>query len=156
LNERVTRMPLPRIGDTTVFPSPRFNLTPFGSEQYLDVFLENEGHFVDLYGRVGTSDLATYWGAGARVLGLEVGRRFTLGGEVDIWQQPQILFDVRGANADQLPSRFGMNSGLYGDLYLAGDVSVTGKLAVKTPGYVMAQPVDGGVYGYVGASIAWR
>ena len=53
------------------------------------------------------------------------------------------------------PTRAGVNTGLFGDVKLTKELALTGKLAVKTPGYVMAQPIAGGVHGYFGLSVAW-
>lgn len=165
--DRYTQMPLPTIKNLMVYPSPRFNLTPFGSEQALDVFIARagrgeephrddggDGALLDVYGRVGTSGLAEYWGLGARLLGVELGRRFVLGGELDVWRQPDLLLYDRGVFENH--DRFGVNAGLFGDFRIASDISLTGKLAAKTEGYVMAQPVSSGVHGYVGVSLPWR
>src|SRR5262249_33164293 len=69
--ERYGRMPLPSVGRLTFYPSTRFNLSPFGAEHYLDLFVQPHGPsslLADLYGRVGSSGLATYAGGGLRVL----------------------------------------------------------------------------------------
>ena len=161
--ERVSRMPLPTIGKWHVFPSPRFGLTPFGAEQALDVFLSPQkgGAVVDLYARVGTSGLASYWGGGLRVLGSEiVSRHVPLGLELDVWRQPEILLEERGLF--DRPNRMGMNAGLFADFRVLGGqrrgdprVGIATKLAVKTPGYVAGQPLAGGPHGYVGLSLYW-
>ncbi len=149
------RMPLPTIGDTTLLLSPRFGLTPFGAEQALDVFLtDRRGRMLDVYGRVGTSGLWSYHGLGARLFGLPAGDRVRLGGELDLWRQPELLLDQRGVFDP--PMRLGMNAGLFGDVRITDVFGLTGKLAAKTPGYVAGQPLEGGLHGYVGASIAWR
>lgn len=161
--ERVSRMPLPTIGTWHVFPSPRFGLTPFGAEQALDVFLSPQkgGAVVDLYARVGTSGLASYWGGGLRVLGSEiVSRHVPLGLELDVWRQPEILLEERGLF--DRPNRMGMNAGLFADFRVLGGrrrddprVGIATKLAVKTPGYIAGQPLAGGPHGYVGLSLYW-
>ena len=43
---------------------------------------------------------------------------------------------------------------LSGDLRIYGGVGLTARLAYKTRGYLAGQPIDEGLYGYVGASIA--
>ena len=40
------------------------------------------------------------------------------------------------------------------DVRVASIVGVTGKLASKTPGWVLGQPVAGGIHGYLGVSLA--
>jgi hypothetical protein len=119
----------------------------------LDVFLADpNGRLLDVYARVGTSGLASYYGAGARLLAVRVTNRLTLGGELDVWRQPQILLE-RGVFDP--PMRVGVNVGGFIDVRLTNELSLTGKLAAKTDGYVMGQPIGGGPYGYLGMSLAW-
>lgn len=150
--ERMTQAPMPSIGKTTFYAAPRFNLSPFGAEHYVDVFLARGRSVVTLYGRAGSSGLATYTGAGVRALGLEVHDRLSLGGELDVWSQPETLLDDRAVY--ERPQRRGLNVGLSADLRLFGGVGITGRLAYKTGGYLVGQPIDEGPYGYLGASIA--
>lgn len=151
--KRFSKMPLPSIEGTTVLLSPRFGLTPFGAEHFVDLFLARGGTLVDAYARVGSSGLYDYYGAGARVLGVRAGERVSLGAELDVWRQPEILLDERAVYAQ--PYRLGMNAGAYADVRVASIVGVTGKLASKTPGYLSGQPLGGGIHGYVGVSLAW-
>jgi hypothetical protein len=149
---RQSRLPLPSIDGTVLFVTPRFGFSPFGAENYVDVFASRGGVVADVYGRVGTSGLASYTGAGVRVLGLKPVHGVTLGGEVDVWRQPGDFLD---------PTRWphptdpvGMNAGVYARVAILGAVGVTGKLAYKTSGYLMGEPIAEGFYGYVGVSVA--
>jgi hypothetical protein len=148
----ITKMPLPRIGDTTVFLSPRFALSPFGAEQTLDLFLARGDRMLDLYGRVVSSGLADAYGMGARVLGIRAGDRTRLGAELDVWRQPEILLDARGLY--DRPQRLGLNAGAFFDVRVVSILGITGKIASKTPGWVMGQPASGGLHGYLGVSLA--
>jgi hypothetical protein len=148
----VTKMPLPRIGDTTVLLSPRFALSPFGAEQTLDLFLGQGSGMLDLYGRVVSSGLADAYGVGARVLGIRAGDRTTLGAEIDLWRQPELLLDARGVF--DRPQRLGLNAGAFFDVRVASIFGITGKIASKTPGWVVGQPASGGLHGYLGVSLA--
>jgi hypothetical protein len=152
LGERWTKAPLPTIGKTTFYAAPRFGLSPFGAEHYVDVFLGRGTSAVALYGRVGSSGLASYTGAGIRAIGVRVHDRLALGGELDVWSQPETLLEQRAVY--ERPQIRGFNAALSGDLRLIGSLGITGKLAYKTRGFLTGQPVDDGVYGYVGASIA--
>jgi hypothetical protein len=78
--------------------------------------------------------------------------RLALGGELDVWSQPETLLEQRAVY--ERPQIRGFNAALSGDLRLIGSLGITGKLAYKTRGFLAGQPVDDGVYGYVGASIA--
>jgi hypothetical protein len=161
--ERTSRMPLPTIGAWHVFASPRYGLTPFGAEQGLDVFVSprDGGALLDVYARIGTSGLASYWGAGARLLDSEViSRHVPVGVELDVWRQPELLVEERGLF--DRPSRMGVNAGVFADFRVLGGhrrgdprVGINTKLAAKTPGYVPGQPLAGGAHGYVGLSLYW-
>lgn len=151
LGEREVRMPLPRALGATWYATPRFGLSPFGAEQYVDLFAAKDGAVLDVYGRVGTSGLATYDGAGARLLGWQPTRSLALGAEVDAWTQPELLFDVRSAY--DRTQKLGLNAGGYATVYLGDAIGVTGKLALKSRGYVMGEPLAGGPYGYVGLAV---
>lgn len=153
--ERWTHAPLPTIGRTTFYATPRFNLSPFGAEHYVDVFLGRDSSVLSIYGRAGSSGLASYTGAGVRALGLRAPfalERLSFGGELDVWSQPETLLDDRAVY--DRPQRRGFNVGLSGDVRVVGGVGLTARLAYKTRGYLVGQPIDDGVYGYIGASIA--
>ena len=152
--ERTSRMPLPGINGAAVLLSPRFALTPFGGEQGLDLMIaDRRGAMLDVYARVGSSGLASYYGAGARALGARVGSRVRLGGELDVWRQPEILLGERAVFDP--PTRLGLNVGVYGDVWLTKELALTGKLGAKSPGYVSGLPIAGGPHGYLGVSVAW-
>jgi len=161
--ERTSRMPLPSIGKWVVYPSPRYGLTPFGAEQGLDVFVSPEkgGALLDVYARIGTSGLASYWGAGLRLLDSHVlSRHVPLGIELDVWRQPELVIEERGLF--DRPGRMGVNAGIFADFRLIGGqhardprLGISTKLAAKTPGHVPGQPLAGGAHGYVGLSVHW-
>lgn len=150
--ERYAQLPRFHLGGWDIYAATRFNLSPFGAEHYLDVFLGQDGKVVDVYFRAGSTGLATNLGLGARALGFRVKEILSLGGELDIWYQPEILFEHPGVFDPS--NRAGVGVGLYADLKLLRHVGITGKLAYKTRGYVMGQPTDSGIYGYVGFSVA--
>lgn len=150
--KREMRVPLPKMGDVAFLPSPRFNLSPFGGEHYLDAFFSRRGVLADVYARTVSSGLASATGFGVRTLGFKATDRVELGGELDVWSQPEILPGVREIyDRDQ---RAGINMGGLATVRVIDRLGITAKLAYKTPGYVMAQPLEGGLYGYAGISIA--
>ena len=150
--ERAAEMPRLKLGDVFLFPGTRFNLTPFGAEHYVDLFAGTKDMVGDVYGRAGSSGLATYWGLGGRVMGFEPGGGVTLGGELDLWYQPEILFHER--YVFDRPNLVGVNAGVHLGWRIIGPVGVVGKVAYKTKGYVMGQPVAQGFHGYAGISLA--
>src|SRR5262249_44657153 len=127
--ERYSRMPLPSVGGVVFYPAPRFNLSPFGAEHYLDLFLQRGTVLADLYGRAGSSGLASYTGGGARVLGWKPHKAISLGGEMDVWKQPELLVEQRNVYAP--PDEWGVNGGIFGTLNVFGGAGITGKLAYK-------------------------
>jgi hypothetical protein len=150
--ERYARLPLLEVNGLLLFPGTRFNLTPFGAEHYLDVFGRYDGAVANLYGRSGSSGLARYWGFGGRAFGVRVGGGVALGGEVDVWYQPEILFSER--YVFHRPSLFGFNAGATVDWKVYKQLGLTGRIAYKTKGCLMGQPVAQGLHGYAGVTIA--
>jgi hypothetical protein len=157
--KRYSRLPLPSVAGTVVYAVPRFSFSPFGAEHYLDVFASRGSLVVDVYGRAGSSGLASYTGGGARVLAWTPLRALSLGGDVDVWSQPPVLaaqgVALGGLGASRLPTNEapGASFGVYARLAVLGKLGVTGKLAYKTSGFLMGEPVGEGLYGYVGVSV---
>ena len=157
--KRYSRLPLPSIAGTVVYAVPRFSFSPFGAEHYVDVFASRGSVLVDVYGRAGSSGLASYTGGGVRVLGWTPVRALSLGGDVDVWSQPPVLPAVPsglgGFGASRTPTNDspGASFGVYARLAVLGKIGVTGKLAYKTSGYLMGEPVGEGLYGYAGISV---
>jgi hypothetical protein len=140
-----SRFPLPSAFGVTFYPETRFNLSPFGAEHYLDLFLR-KGHVIaDLYARVGSSGIAPYAGGGAYVDGVRVCSRLSLGAEVDVWDQPELFLSQR--NVYDPPQVAGLNGGLYATAKVYGALGVTAKLSYKSSGYLMGQPFGAGPYG---------
>jgi len=152
--ERASRMPLPTIDGTTVFLSPRFALSPFGAEHALDLFLARGERMLDVYARVVSTGIWDAYGAGARVLGLRALDVLSIGAELDVWRAPEILLGERAVY--DRPSRLGVNGGAFGDLTIGRGVGLTGKLAAKTSGFVLGQPIAAGIHGYLGLRLDWR
>jgi hypothetical protein len=152
LGERWMNIPMLEIDTIRFFPGTRFNLSPFGAEHYLDLFMLKDDLLIDLYGRIGSSGLASYWGAGIRALGYQPGFGLELGGELDLWNQPEILFEHR--NVFLRPNTWGASTALHATWRIYRPIGIIGKLGAKTHGYLMGQPVDAGIYGYVGLSLS--
>jgi hypothetical protein len=154
---RHSRLPLPSIGETVVYVVPRFAFSPFGAEHYFDVFASRGSLLVDVYGRAGSSGLASYTGGGVRVLGWKPLHALSLGGDVDVWSQPATVpsavgLGMLGATRPPPTDSPGASVGLYARVAVLGKLGVTGKLAYKTSGFLMGEPIGQGFYGYVGFS----
>jgi hypothetical protein len=145
------RFPLPMIGKTSFYAAPRFNVSPFGAEHYLDVFVGRDAWVTNAYARVSTSMLARDVGGGIRTFEFPLTERVALGAELDVWRQTETLFDVR--NAYSRTEVWGTNVGATADVALTRAFGLVGRLAYKTRGYLAAQPIDSGVHGYLGVSL---
>ena len=139
------------IGETWWYPGTRFNLGPFGPEHYLDLFGRWRDLTVALYGRLGLGPLPDHWGVGGRIEGLSPIPRLTLGATVDVWRQPQLLFGTR--YVFDRPTGTGASLALLSRIQAPGPFSVIGKIAYKSRGYMMGQPLDRGLFGYGGLAI---
>ncbi|MHB8875903.1 MAG: hypothetical protein ACYC8T_19615 [Myxococcaceae bacterium] len=150
--ERVATLPRFHFGETWAYPGTRFNLSPFGAEHYLDLFAGRGERMVSAYLRLGSSSLASYAGGGLRALGFEVYPGVLLGGEFDLWRQPELLFEYRDAFDGR--TLLGGGAALHAEVRVWGRLGVVGKLALKSRGYLMGQPLAAGPYGYLGLSLA--
>lgn len=150
--DKHAQLPLIRIGPLKMLPTTRFNLTPFGAEHYIDFLGALDDLFsFDLYARAGSSGLARYWGLGLGVFGFSPGFGISLGAEVDLWDQPEILFNHR--NVFDRENRVGAAGALHAEWQICGRFGLVGKLAYKAKGHLMGQPVKKGWYGYAGVSM---
>jgi hypothetical protein len=146
--ERFVEAPLPHVQGVALYAAPRFNLSPFGAEHYVDVFAAKDSALLSVYGRVGSSGLASYTGGGVHLEHVRLSRRVHGGAELDVWSQPATLLDVR--NAYVRPQVFGASGGVTGSVDIAAGFGVLAKLAYKSAGYLQGQPLDEGVYGWAG------
>lgn len=150
--ERWVRAPLPEVDGVKFLPWPTFGLTPFGAEHGLFVWLERDGTLLDVYGRFDRSGLASHGGGGVGVTGIRLGRLASVGGHVDGWVQPELLFEER--NAFDRPKRAGGNVAVEWDLAMTSEVSWIMSVAYKSRGFLPGRPDERGLYGFTGLS--WR
>ena len=149
---RRMQAPLPSAGDVEFLPWPSFALSPFGAEHAMTLFLAHDTTVFDLEGRVGTSGLASYGGAGFHVSGLRL-TRFAQGRvDADVWTQPEILLEER--NVFERPNRLGGNVAVEGTFSLSPSTGLVMALAYKTRGFLPGRPLDRGLYGYFGLTWA--
>jgi hypothetical protein len=151
--DRYLRFPIPHAFGVAFYPTPRWTLSPFGAESYLDLFFAKDGTVLDVYGRTATSGLASAKGVGARAFGVRVHDRVRVGAELDVWNQPETLLDVHAAY--DRAQQWGMNAGVSADVRIYGALGATARLAWKSRGWLTGAPIDEGLHGWLGASIAW-
>jgi len=147
---RTAQVPRLHVGPWAVLPGLRYALTPFGPEHGVDLFMARDEVVYDVYARAGTGGLAPSLGLGARAFGWTVGAG-RLGAELDLWRQPALMFERR--HLFDRPQHVGGQVGVHVQWPVVGPVGVVGKLAYKTDGYVMAQPLGAGPVGYLGLSV---
>jgi len=135
----------------TWMPATRFNLSPNGPEQYLDLFLFKEGVTLNMYARAVTSGLLFAAGGGARLHELKITDWCSLGAELDLFMAPQVVFEQRNVFNRKLV--FGANYGVTADFRLWGPLRIIGRAAYKTRGHVFGQPLLEGVHGYLGFAL---
>lgn len=147
------RLPMLPVGPVSLYASTRFALSPFGAEHYLDLFARFRGRTFTLYGRAVSSGLALAWGMGMKGLDLMRVGGVGINVAVDVWDQPEMLCDPSQAYVFNRPQRGGVNVAMALDWKLLGRVGLTGKLAWKTDGFLMGQPLGQGPYGWIGVAI---
>lgn len=149
--ERSQALPSLHAFGAQFWPALRFNLSPWGAEHYLGVDVRTRaGVLAEPYLRVGSSGLYRYVGAGFHVEGIEAGR-LRLGGDVDAWSQPQYVQNARNVYLREQVGGLAVAATL--SVRIHGPLSVAGKLGAKTDGYLQAQPMGQGLFGFVGVAI---
>jgi hypothetical protein len=146
--QRDFRLPTIPAGPVELMFGTRFNLSPFGPEHYIDLFGFNRWFSGCVYVRAGSSGFAFYGGLGARLFEYRPTTWIAIGAELDLFVQPQTVFGVR--NLYERPLIVGVNYAVSAELLLYGPLGILGRLAYKTRGHVMGQPLDEGVHGYFG------
>ncbi len=149
--ERFVTLPMLEFGPIEVFPATRFNLTPFGAEHYVELMGHVGEPFFDAYFRGGSSGLASYVGAGLSGDDLFVSHGLRVGGAIDVWNQPQLLLDAR--HVFERENHWGVSVGIHARWNLYRQLGLVGKIAYKSRGYLMGQPLDKGLFGFVGITI---
>jgi len=149
--QRHARLPLIDVGPWGLFPTTRYALTPFGPEHGVELLALRDDVVYDVYVRGATGGLVSAVGVGGRVMGVPVGDRGRLGAEVDLWRQPDLMFER--VHLFDRPQQPGALAGVHLDWRVHRQLGVVGRLAYKTEGYVRAQPLAAGPTGYLGLSI---
>ncbi|MFO0748385.1 MAG: hypothetical protein U1F43_22385 [Myxococcota bacterium] len=146
-------LPLIELGPVRLLPNLRFALSPFGPEHALELLAGYDGMQLGARVRTTFSGLASAWGAAVEAHGVRLGAGLEVGATVDVWSQPELVLEQRGV----LDHRQGWGSALGVELTwtLTHRVGLSGKLAWKSRGYVTGLPLDEGVYGFLGLSIAF-
>jgi hypothetical protein len=146
-------LPMIALGPVRLLPTVRFGLSPFGAEHTLEVLAAYDGMLLGARARATFSGLASAWGGGLEAIGWRPGGGLELGGTLDLWTQPELVLEQRGV-LDRRQA-FGGALALHATWSLASGLGVTGKLAYKSRGYLVGQPLDAGFHGYLGLSLAF-
>jgi methylase of polypeptide subunit release factors len=119
---------LPRI-----LPYTGANLTPLGPEYYLGAHFTAAELYYDVYGRKGVGPAGEFYGAGLRVGDIDLGNGYSLGMNLDAWDQERFGFAARTTVSKSLSDRFRISVGA----------------DYKTEGYLKGRPSDEGISGYI-------
>jgi hypothetical protein len=149
--ERDAPFPAIRAAGFRLYPATRFNLSPFGAEHYLDLFASRGHDTFDAYVRFTSSGLAEDRGLGVRAFNITIARDVSVGGDLDLWAQRELIFSPRFVF--DRPNRLGAGASASVEWRLHGRLGVTARLGYKSAGYLMAEPLDAGFYGYMGFAL---
>jgi hypothetical protein len=146
-------IPMIPIGSYRYLPSPRYGLTPFGPEFYLENFLVKDNRPIYFYLRAGHFAGSTYTGAGIEYAYLWEKNGNSLGFRADIWHQPFANFNNRSyaieklLDGEPLPSpphkpQFGGALSLIARKRMTEHSSFFFQLGAKTPGFLPGEPLE--------------
>ena len=140
------------VGASRIMPRVGFALTPFGAEHTLEASVTLPFAILSASLRAASSGLAAAEGGSVRVVRWPIGERLVIGGELDLWHQPELLFDQR--NVFDRPTLWGGALAADAHIRICQRWGLAGKIAVKSKGYLTAAPQEAGAYGYVGVWLA--
>lgn len=92
------------IGEAGYLPSFRMALTPFGLQGYLENFLVINSVPTYFYFKWGKNGGNLYWGVGFENQSIFKWKTASLGFRMDIWQQPNVLFEQGSLSFEQIQS----------------------------------------------------
>lgn len=92
------------IGDAKYLPSFRMALTPFGLQGYLENFLVINSVPTYFYFKWGKNGGNLYWGVGFENQSILKWKTGSLGFRMDVWQQPNVLFEPGSLSFEQIES----------------------------------------------------
>lgn len=126
--------------------SPRVNIMPLGPENYYYLFASRNGMLASAYYRTGESPEGDVSGYGVELGPIKIGG-IELTPACDYWSLP--------SSPELKYSKTGYNAQLKLDIPAYKAISITGKTAYKTKGYMMGLPSHSGFYGYAGATLTF-
>lgn len=103
VNGKPFRIPMISIGDYKYLPSIRLGLTPFGPEYFLENFLRTKDKKgVYFYLKFGSHSHNNYYGLGIECPFLFTWQGLKIGGRLDGWREPKVLFKAGALQAWQI------------------------------------------------------
>jgi len=122
-------------------PSARFNLTPLGSEAYLDLYIKKDSILLTPYLRYGNGPEGRFYGGGIEMDAMPIKKDFLIAGEIDWWHQPTT------ENGYHLMTNV--------TKYITEQIAFTIKTGLKSKGYLMGRNFDVGRYGACGINLVF-
>jgi hypothetical protein len=136
------------IKEVGFLPGVRFNLSPFGYEYYLDVYLKIDNRFINSYLRIGDNTFAKFWGLGVDINNLISIKSTMVDAQIDLFYQPPITY---GDKINQGLNKFGANITLnFTFSKIKGIIKPKIIIGYKTEGYIIGRVLKKGVYGSLG------
>jgi hypothetical protein len=133
-----TKIALIKIKEFALLPTIKTDATPWGLENYLDLYFRYNELVGKLYTRKGDETFEDFWGVGISLNGFKLfDEKLILGCSVDYWKQPKV--------------KNGFNTAINSTVLL-DSLAVKLKMGYKTTGYLLGEDLAEGFYGNIGVS----
>jgi hypothetical protein len=148
-------LPMLRLGSIYYMPSMRMNLTPFGPEYHLENYLQIRSLVSCLDVRIGDQTFyQDWWGLGMLFQNIYAKNRFSLDGNLDIWQQPKL--EIEGNSFSSTDKGLGAAFSLRGHYDFTNSrypISFIAELGYKSSGFLQGYVLDASPIILVGLGI---
>jgi hypothetical protein len=150
-------LPMISLGNVKYLPAFRFGLAPFGSEVYLDNYFVRSERVLKFSLRYGIPTFQHSWGIGCSVANLLQTEFVSLGGSLDLWNQP-FLEGFIGSHT--LPrSGTGKAVSINAKFKLIdtfASIHVITEIRTKTAGYLQGEPLSDAFLWRAGLQVVTR
>ena len=146
--ERISKIPMFKLGETYFMPATRFSLTPIGYEYYFDLMILDNKTLYSTYFRKGRGGEDFYYGSGIGIDNIILFENLSIGINTDIWKQ--IIIETTAEYYDERKEILAGNLNFDCKFIPLNNFGITLSIGYKEKGYLIGRPYEKGAYGYAG------
>jgi hypothetical protein len=133
-------IPMIHLGEVKLLPAFRFGLSPYGSELYFVTYAEHLCKFLEISIRYGFPLFHKSWGFGCSAVNLFQTETVTIGGGIDLWNQPLLEGLLNSFAGSGTGGAFSVHTNV--KIFDASpSIHLTAEFKTKTAGYLQGEPL---------------